>query len=707
MRNIVIMFGLLLAILCLPGSASATIQYANQRCAGGNNQTTSGNSVTCTIPDSAGWSHTVSVFWCDASGCITTSTSGDTVAITDTQGNNYGSQLVRLDSASSTDRRALAIFKTDGVGSSSNTVTATVTSGHTVFGLAIFVSAWIVPSHALILDQSCAMACTDATAASSPISVATSATTTKANELIYGLFNLPTGTALTQGTNYTAISQFTSAQQDEYRVVSSAGVQAATMTYTGSVQQRAVLVSFYENPLVAGNYFLSATGNDGNSGTSSGSPWLTPNHFLTCGSTITAAASTSYLASTFTSGNWGTVSCPGTADVVWIKCVTFDACKISDATGTGGFNIDQSYWGVQGWEVTETASTPAGCFLAVPNFATQLPVHHNIFANNIANGCYSGGIAVGLSSTGSADYEAIIGNVAYDAAKGTACYSNINVLSPYNFDTQPGTHIYVAGNFSFKALNTPNCNSSNPATDGEGINIDTLDNGGTSPYTGQVVVDDNILVSNGGRGLEVELNDRGGTNAHVYLRHNTQWGNSADTNQTSAFCGDHEIYQSFNVESYWNLIATNAATACTGQTLYAIQTFGLNSTDHVYNDWAYSASGSNNFDSGSTGYTQGPNNTLGTNPNYANAVAPSAPSCGSFPSVPACMALLIANFTPTTAAAKAYGYQPPSAASVYDPLYPQWLCKVTNLPAGLITPGCVTGTAIAPGAPALSGASIH
>jgi hypothetical protein len=52
------------------------------------------------------------------------------------------------------------------------------------------------------------------------------------------------------------------------------------------------------------------------------------------------------------------------------------------------------------------------------------------------------------------------------------------------------------------------------------------------------------------------------------------------------------------------------------------------------------------------------------------------------------MATVIANFTPTAPAAKSYGYQIPSTTSIYDPLYPQWLCGVTNLPAGLVTPGC-------------------
>jgi hypothetical protein len=55
------------------------------------------------------------------------------------------------------------------------------------------------------------------------------------------------------------------------------------------------------------------------------------------------------------------------------------------------------------------------------------------------------------------------------------------------------------------------------------------------------------------------------------------------------------------------------------------------------------------------------------------------------------MATVIANFTPTAAAAKAYGYQTPSTSSTSDPLFPQWLCNV-NLPAGLITMGCVSSS---------------
>jgi hypothetical protein len=54
------------------------------------------------------------------------------------------------------------------------------------------------------------------------------------------------------------------------------------------------------------------------------------------------------------------------------------------------------------------------------------------------------------------------------------------------------------------------------------------------------------------------------------------------------------------------------------------------------------------------------------------------------------MATVIANFTPTNAAAVRYGYQTPSSTQVSDPLFPKWLCNV-NLPSGLVTLGCQTG----------------
>jgi len=69
------------------------------------------------------------------------------------------------------------------------------------------------------------------------------------------------------------------------------------------------------------------------------------------------------------------------------------------------------------------------------------------------------------------------------------------------------------------------------------------------------------------------------------------------------------------------------------------------------------------------------------------------------------MATLIANFTPTNAAAASYGYQAPVSTQTYDPLFPQWLCSVTNLPSGLVTMGCLTGSSTSNAS--LSNASLH
>jgi hypothetical protein len=675
------------------------IALSGAGCANGNGGY--GATVACTASNTAGRAQIVAVKWCDTDDSCTISTAADTYTITDTQGNSYG-QCERIDSASSTDRRAMVVCIAQNIGANaSNVVTLTVTSGNQVTVAGIMVSEVGGVTSTVTLDQHGTL---DAAAASSPISVSTTGATTATNELVYGWFNLNSDAAtLTAGTGYAGNRSVDTNEKDEWTSAATTGVQTATMTYSGSYQQRGIIVTYQTAPLAVGTYYLSPTGNDTNNGTASGTPWFTPNHPMTCGSTIIAAASTGYTSAELTEGNWGAVTCTGAPNVVWLKCVTFDACKMTVSGGNPGLYVDQSYWGVQGFEVSVTANTYAGCFFGVPNSGTKISVHHIIFANDIANGCYAGGIGGGVSGTGSTagstDYIAVIGNIAYNAAAGSFCYSNINIYSPLNHDTLPGTHIYIAGNFTFAALNTPNCNGGYPATDGEGINIDTLDGdqAGVGPYTQQVVVDNNIVVDNGGRGIEVELNSICTTCAHVYIRHNTLWGNSTDNTQTGNPCAEIQLSTAFNVEVFANLVVPNVATSCNGSTVYAYQVnTSVTTTDHVYNTWGYSSFGNNSNIVSSAGFSFGPNNTFGTNPSLAAPANPSAPSCSSFASVPGCMATLIANFTPTNVAAAGYGYQAPQTASIYDPLYPQWLCNVT-LPSGLVTPGCIAGSTLSGG----------
>jgi hypothetical protein len=167
--------------------------------------------------------------------------------------------------------------------------------------------------------------------------------------------------------------------------------------------------------------------------------------------------------------------------------------------------VDKSYWGVQGWEVTTTAADTQGtCFLAEPAWTAPVQIHHIVFANDVANGCGYTGFQTGNIGIAGVDYIAIVGSIAYNAAQGSlTCNNGIDIYQPIQSDSLPGTHIYLAGNFAFGNFDPNPCGDIAPG-DGEGITLDTWDGSADalpSAYAGQGVVDNNILVANGGRGL--------------------------------------------------------------------------------------------------------------------------------------------------------------------------------------------------------------
>jgi Bacterial Ig-like domain (group 2) len=492
-----------------------------------------------------------------------------------------------------------------------------------------------------------------------------------------GLYTAPASIASAQTIYITAES---SAEPSAY------GFAAISLTASGSTgTSGGTGKTYYLAPASGG-------GSDNNSGLLATAPWLTPNHSLNCGDVVIAAASTAYSSAYFRSGNWGTVSCPAGNNVAWLKCAQFDGCKMTVAGGEPGFYVDKSYWGVQGWEVSANNSSASFCFGAAPNYLTPVTVHHIIFANNVANGCQAGGFTTfNTSTTASEDYIAIIGNIAYNAAQnGSECYSGISIYQPIESDSLAGTHMYIAGNFSYGNVNANPCAGGIP-TDGEGVILDTFDGdqGGLKAYAGQTVVENNILVANGGRGLQVGNNSIGsGPFATIYLRHNTVWGNNFDRNQnTNAICGELALFRAFNTTVTSNLAETNEATGCGENSIYAFYVWGGNGTDSVSQNWGYAVSGTTSSGSyNSSGFSFGTSNTFGENAQFANAAAPGAPSCSGSGNVPACMATVIANFKPKVAAAASFGYQTPGSAA-YDPLFPQWLCTA-SVPSGLITMGC-------------------
>jgi len=459
------------------------------------------------------------------------------------------------------------------------------------------------------------------------------------------------------------------------------------LKYFGYLSLLALILSIAPARVLATTYYLAPAaggGSDANNGTSAGTPWLTPNHALSCGDVIAAAASTSYASGNFQ--NFGAVSCPSGNNVAWLKCATFDACKIS-TSGQSGMTVNQSYWGVQGWEVT-TSGNNAVCFTAYPSSGN---IHHIIFANNVANGCGAGGISTFNAGSNGEDYLIIVGNIAYNAASSSVhCYSGISIYQPVQTDTVPGTHMYVAGNFSWNNVEPNPCNGTAP-TDGEGIIFDSFDGsqGGIATYSQQAVAANNILLSNGGKGLEAYQSVVGSAHAPIYFVRNTVWGNNKDTNESGTWCGEVDIAVAYNVTAYGNLAVTNSATGCGSNPDYAFYVAQGDGSNSVHDNWGYSASGYNNGLNSSGSFAYGSGNTWGTDPSLASPAIPGAPNCSGFASVPACMATVIANFKPRNVSAQAYGYQPPLTTSASDALFPSWVCNV-NLPAGLITKSCGT-----------------
>lgn len=441
-------------------------------------------------------------------------------------------------------------------------------------------------------------------------------------------------------------------------------------------------------------YYLSSTGSDSNNGLSIGSSWLTPKHALNCGDRIIAAAGT-YSSNNFGSGKWGTINCPGSNNVAWLTCQTFDTCKINSTSAGGntapGLWIDKSHWGVQGWEISVGRGVTFGTCFEVGSATTGNVVHHVIFANNIANGCQNGGfVTFNTGTTGGADYVALLGNIAYDAAQGShSCTSGFSIYQPIAFDTNPGTHFFIEGNFAWANVNPSTCNGT-PSTDGEAVIVDTLDfsQGRGTPYTQQVVVQNNIGFFNGGRGFEAFNNQVGSTHASIYFKYNTAFGNMTDINQTNGCLGRAELAIGYTRTTTYdhNLAQTRTGTSCSNGALYGLVVETADVTNVVTNNWYYSTAGTNTLIDNSSGFSLGAGNVK-TDPAFTNPINPGAPSCGSFSSVPACMATVISDYVPTTSGASAYGYQAVNDTSVTDPLFPQWLCDV-DLPAGLVTPGC-------------------
>jgi hypothetical protein len=199
-------------------------------------------------------------------------------------------------------------------------------------------------------------------------------------------------------------------------------------------------------------------------------------------------------------------------------------------------------------------------------------------------------------------------------------------------------------------------------------------------------VENNISLSNGGRGLEVFNNEHGASNANIYMRYNTVWDSANDNHASATYCGQIMIHNVKNVNVTRNLLVAPKQYGCGSNPVYAVYVGLSDGSNTVADNWLYSPWGYNEGINSSPLFNYG-TNLKGTDPNFVSPSAPSAPSCSGKKNVPDCMSNVIANFTARASGATAYGYQPITGEKGYNSFFPQWLCNV-GLPSGVINTYC-------------------
>lgn len=427
---------------------------------------------------------------------------------------------------------------------------------------------------------------------------------------------------------------------------------------------------------VARTYYISPVGNDRNNGLSPNQPWLTPNHPISCGDTIVAAAG-SYRSDHFVNGHWGTVShCPSRSGIYFARLLCagpyVSSCSITDETSNAMW-LDRSNWAVSGWTAS---STTGACFEAVPSGSYN--IHYVAFINVVANGCKNGGIEAyryyGANQYGIDEF-AVVGAIIHAAAGGgSECFSGLSVYEPVNVDYDQGTHIFVAGVFSIGNIDPNPCAGGAP-TDGEGFIFDTFDGNG---YTGRSVIEQSMALGNGSAGFEIFAD----TAAPAFILSSTAWGDFRDA---SHVMGGGELFCNASTAAIFvtKNIFEATKSMLNGSSVYGAYVYGGNSRTVISRDNIYGVTGNNINTGASIGVTLARN--IYAMANFVNPIIPGAPNCSRVATTTACMKETIADFVPRAAAALALGYKAPGPCTA-DPYFPIWLKGM--VPNGLITKPC-------------------
>ncbi len=185
--------------------------------------------------------------------------------------------------------------------------------------------------------------------------------------------------------------------------------------------------------------------------------------------------------------------------------------------------------------------------------------HHLVVENNLVHDAGGGGIQLNDS-----EYFWVIGNRIWGNAStntwqesGISTYQ-VQTAAPFTAtpaDTIP-FHVVIAGNISRNNGETYACDKPGCHTDGNGIIIDktlNVDRKGGVPYTGKILVANNLVYGNGGAGIHLYLSQ------HVTVANNTVYNNHLDLDNTGTWRGELS-----NADSDENIWVNNIGWAVTG-----------------------------------------------------------------------------------------------------------------------------------------------
>jgi hypothetical protein len=416
---------------------------------------------------------------------------------------------------------------------------------------------------------------------------------------------------------------------------------------------------------------ISAACSDDFTGEDKQHPWCTPSHRLAAGDRIVAVPSDAY--GPIGDGDWGVSGYTEGGDLAWLTCERPFECKIAAPEGDA-IKITESGWGLSGWVV----SAPQGSCVVVTPMAPGRFVHHVAVVNSIVGPCANNGINTFpyLTSSGpvpgGVDYLLFAGNLVRDAASGpTQCYSGISIYEPRNRDQGAGAHIVIARNISWANVDSPDCPTH---SDGQGIILDDTtgeQSNYSSPYTGLVLIEENLLMQNGAAGVAIYSSD-----TDTLVQFNTVFGGFVDPQVEGAGHGLISVSKARRTRVENNLVIVDRSRTAAGQPLWAISESDGDASNTFAGNVAYTMSGQSYHAQGRTLPDPGASRSAA---GLSLPTPPSAlPDCAGQPTTRACLSDLLQGFALPAAQAKTAGVQGREANAPVSA--PAWVCAL-NIPA--------------------------